>query len=236
MIIIIINSIVITRVIGACSSDSLGASNGHESRPTDRPTDRQDRPDETRPDRPTRPSPKTTPRNHRHCTGKHAPRARPQNPSCLDTKVADKKKARVSCTSGGGFKKKPPPPTTGGRAEARSPPLPILGRVGGQKAARAPQSTQKGTGHYVQKNVWLQSQNRDQETREWEQKTWKASSSWATRHHTRERETQAAPKNRKKTTAPRPLGAQNKVCVAWTWSSEMASEKNHLLKPPASRA
>ena len=47
--------------------------------------------------------------------------------------------------------KKPPPPTTGGRAEARFPPLPILGRVGGQKAARAPQSTQKGTGHYVQK-------------------------------------------------------------------------------------
>ena len=68
MIIIIINSVVITRVMGACSSDSLGASNGHESMPTDRPTDR---PDETRPDRPTRPRPKPPPpRAHRHCTDK----------------------------------------------------------------------------------------------------------------------------------------------------------------------
>ena len=101
-------------------------------------------------DRQTRPSPKTTPRKHRHRTGKRAPGAKSQNPTYLDTKMADKKRACVLPVLVW-WKQIPPPPITRGRAETLSPPLPILGRVGGQKAARAPRSTQKGTGHYVQK-------------------------------------------------------------------------------------
>ena len=80
------------------NSDSLGASNGHESMPTDRPTDRPDRPDETRPDRPTRPSPKPPPpRAHRHCTDKQAPSAKTWSPTCCGKKMADNKNVRVSC-------------------------------------------------------------------------------------------------------------------------------------------
>ena len=105
------------------------------------------------------------------------------------------------------------PPITRGRAEALSPPLPILGRVGGQKAARAPRSTQKGTGHYVQKGCVAAITKTETERQESEsRRPEKASSTWATRHHTREKETQAAQKNGKNTMAPRPLGAQNKVC------------------------
>ena len=209
--IIIINGIVITRVIGACSSDSLGASNGHESRPTDKPTDRQDRPDETRTDRPTRPSPKTTPRKYRHCAGKHAPRARPQNPSCLDTKMADKKKARVSCTSGGGFKNHRPLPPGAGQK-----PVPHLYPYSVGWEARRPlephSQPRRGRGVTCKKNVWPQSQKQRPRDKRVRAEDLKASSPCATRHQTRERKTQAAPKNRKKTMAPRPLGAQNKVC------------------------
>ena len=149
--------------------------------------------------------------SYRHCTGKHAPGAKSQNPTCLDTKMADKKRACVLPVLVW-WRKIPPPPITRGRAEALSPPLPILGRVGGQKAARAPRSTQKGTGHYVQKNVWPQSQKQRPRDKRVRAEDLKASSPCATRHQTRERKTQAAPKNRKKTMAPRPLGAQNKVC------------------------
>ena len=175
---------------------------------TDRQTDRQDRPDETRPDRPTRPSPKTTPRKHRHCTGKRAPGAKPQKPY-LPAQGWLSKKVRVTCSSLVD-KRAPPPPATGGHAEAcpRCPRTKDPGRPEGPRAPSLPEGCGTLRAKSVAANTKTETEKQERERAE----DLKASSPCATRHQTRERETQAAPKNRKKTMAPRPLGAQNKVC------------------------
>ena len=147
--------------------------------------------------------------------------------------MADNKKVRASCTSGGGFKKKPPPPTTGGRAEARSPPLPILGRVGGQKAARAPQSTQKGTGHYVQKNVWLQSQKqrpRDKRVRAEDLKSLVVLGDEAS--HKGERNASSTKKQKENNGTPTLRCPQEKcACVLNPWSPEVLRRKSPTKTP-----
>ena len=70
-------------------------------RRTDRQTDRRDRPDQTKTKPTDQPPPQNTPRAHRRCTGKRAPSAKSQNPTYLDTKMADKKRVCVcpACTS-----------------------------------------------------------------------------------------------------------------------------------------
>ena len=76
----------VARRVGLCTS----------SEKKDRQTDRRDRPDQTRTrPEPNRPTPETPRQSHRHCTGKHAPGARPQNPSYLKTIDGRQEKRRV---------------------------------------------------------------------------------------------------------------------------------------------
>ena len=122
------------------------------------PVRQKDRTDQTRPDRPNQTPKSSRPTNapalHWQARALLEWLKKTQSLPAYTEGKADKKRACVLFQLR--WHQKPTatlPPTTGGRAETLSPGLLTLSRLGAQKAFRAPQSTQKGTGHYVQKNV-----------------------------------------------------------------------------------
>ena len=101
---------------------------------------------------------------------------------------------RVTCTSLVD-KRAPPPPATGGHAEAcpRRARTKDPGRPEGPRAPSLPEGCGTLRAKSVAANTKTETEKQERERAE----NLKASSPCATRHQTRERETQAAPKNRK---------------------------------------
>ena len=181
--------------VGLCTSSGKG----------DRQTDRQ-RQTRPEPDRPTRPTPKHP---HELTDTVLASTLLERDPKTLPAWKQRwlTKNVRASCFSL--VEKKFNRPLSPGAGQK---PFPQLYPYSVGWEARRPLEPhgqpRKGQGITCKKNVWPQSQKQRLRDKRVRAENLKASSPCATRHQTRERKTQAAPKNRKKTMAPRPLGAQ----------------------------
>ena len=143
---------------------------------------------------------------------------------------------RVSCTSCGGNKfHRPLSPGAGQK------PVPHLYPYSVGWEARRPleprSQPRRGRGITCKKNVWLQSQKqrpRDKRVRAEDLKSLVVLGDEAS--HKGERNASSTKKQKENKGTPTLRCPKQSVCVLSTWSSEVASEGNHLLKPPASTA